>query len=105
MRHGVRRRNGSLRAGEEGLREPRGQEIATFPLSTGSVQLMSCSFCPTCLIFLMELSLGTREEHPCSDPGTSLRHFIEKVVTPVIETVPGPTCLQCPAMSWLVSQH
>lgn len=60
----------------------------------------SCPFCPTGLGSLTELNLGVRKEHPCLAPGTSHPHYTEEVVVPVMELVPGPTCLQCPALSW-----
>lgn len=100
MRHGVRMGNGTLRAREKGLREPRGQGAATLPLLIGPVQGTSCPFCPAGLGSLMELSLGMREEHPCSAPGSSRPRYTEEVVAPIMEMVPRPTCLQCPALSW-----
>jgi len=92
--------NGIPRAGEEGLWEPRGQGAAMLPLSTGPVQETSCPFCSIGLETLMELSPGTRGEHPCSAPGISHPCHTEEVVVPVVEIVPGPTCLWCPALSW-----
>lgn len=100
MRHGVRMGNGTPRAGEEGLREPRGQRAATLPLSTGPVWGTSCPF----LLQWLEIPHGAELRHEGRTPVHSSWY-----ISPILHgrgccthwvTVPGPTCLWCPALSW-----
>lgn len=85
MRHGVTLGKGTLRAGEEGLWELRGQGAATLPLSIGPVQGNILPLLP----HWPGVPPGAKPRHKGRTPGPSHPCLMEEVVAAVVPSTDG----------------